>query len=783
MENLVGSNLLKYTHVPLKPGFFRLFRLVEDRFSPDLRRGVTTLAQTEAEPGVNAPLRVQCVESRFENPICYEALSYCWAGHERSLSPEERDQHSQLNRHVLVTDGGKDVGFLPISASLETAMLHLRPHTNKPLFIDQLCINQADNAEKGRLVRRMGEIYSKAKRVLAWLGPSTPEAEKFISFMKHLEETAPPPYLRLVEHDYPTLEAIRGSISSGLSSMPVPGHLLEDRDMLRDLVIEVRDEIPLRGFVDVCSRQYFGRMWIVQEACLAGSLYFVCGHNTWHAVRFERALLFFFIFLAHRSANLTHEDVAKEYPKVDDIIFAVALCRFVNRLFTTRRTIRGADQARIPLFRLLAKFNVVDTVTSLTEGPDLQKFRAGDPRDCYYSLLALPETDDTAVKRVVVSYDKSAQEVFTELAEALVANYTDVLLFSQNASKRLKGLPSWVPDWSSQLASPFGYFQSNIPLFAAGCAERSQNWPGASEPYVDGPMLVVIGRPIDIVHRIGEYVYQTTDSEDKPAEVSQHYFLSEIELFCRLARQEQATSPASPPCLEDAPWLLASGGRGLATGPEAGHDGKFGPEIQGVRLLDAAYQIWRQYLERHTKKRELTGWQNRRSEVLGPLEERWLEWKKRTGLYRGLMYWLGFGTDWTTYEFCEKFNEHWDKFGPMAGVGVNDAPDGWNLPVEVREEALKVTGLLGRAMDMQQGRRCFVTPKGYVGLGPLDMQAGDVVAILKGGSVPVVLRSHFAGLEGRQLFTHVGEAYCYGTMDGELLDWQAGDEPSLFRII
>jgi hypothetical protein len=147
------------------------------------------------------------------------------------------------------------------------------------------------------------------------------------------------------------------------------------------------------------------------------------------------------------------------------------------------------------------------------------------------------------------------------------------------------------------------------------------------------------------------------------------------------------------------------------------------------------------------------------------------------------MYWLGFGTDWTTYEFCEKFNEHWDKFGPMAGVGVNDAPDGWNLPVEVREEALKVTGLLGRAMDMQQGRRCFVTPKGYVGLGPLDMQAGDVVAILKGGSVPVVLRSHFAGLEGRQLFTHVGEAYCYGTMDGELLDWQAGDEPSLFRII
>ncbi len=197
-------------------------------------------------------------------------------------------------------------------------------------------------------------------------------------------------------------------------------------------------------------------MWIVQEACLPGSLHFACGDNIWHAVRFERTLLLFSIFVAHRAGNLTHEDVAKDHVKVDDIIFAIALCRFVNRLFATRRTIHGADQTRMPLFHLLAKFNVVDTATSLTEGHDLQKFRPGDPCDCYYSLLALPETNDTAVQRVVVSYQRSAQQDFIELAEAIVVDYTDVLLFSQNASKRLENLPSWVPDWSSQLTSPFG---------------------------------------------------------------------------------------------------------------------------------------------------------------------------------------------------------------------------------------------------------------------------------------------------------------------------------------
>jgi hypothetical protein len=298
-------------------------------------------------------------------------------------------------------------------------------------------------------------------------------------------------------------------------------------------------------------------------------------------------------------------------------------------------------------------------------------------------------------------------------------------------------------------------------------------------------MLVIAGRLIDTIHRIGEYVYvQSVDSEkDKPTEVSQHYFLSEIELFCRLARDEQARSFASPSCLEDAPWLIASGGRGLANSPEAGHDERFGPEVQGVRLLDAAYQIWRQYLARHTKKHELTCWQERRSEVLRPLEKRWLELKKRTGLYRRLLYWLGIGTDGEAYEFCEKFDQHWNKFGPMANAVISDLPDGWNLDTEVRDEALKVFGPLGRAMDIQQGRRCFVTPNGYVGLGGLDIQAGDVVAILKGASVPVILRSHRIGLEGQQRFSYVGEAYCYGTMDGELLDWQAGEGPSLFRII
>ncbi|KAN0102765.1 HET domain containing protein [Hyaloscypha variabilis] len=62
------------------------------------------------------------------------------------------------------------------------------------------------------------------------------------------------------------------------------------------------------------------------------------------------------------------------------------------------------------------------------------------------------------------------------------------------------------------------------------------------------------------------------------------------------------------------------------------------------------------------------------------------------------------------------------------------------------------------------GRSFFVTQKGRMGLGPIEMTDGDVVAILLGGSVPFILRE-----QGTQ-FTLVGECYVHGVMKGEMLE-------------
>lgn len=60
-------------------------------------------------------------------------------------------------------------------------------------------------------------------------------------------------------------------------------------------------------------------------------------------------------------------------------------------------------------------------------------------------------------------------------------------------------------------------------------------------------------------------------------------------------------------------------------------------------------------------------------------------------------------------------------------------------------------------------RRFFITREGHMGLGPRDMEPGDVVCILFGAQVPFVLRAV------NNHYVLLGECYCHGIMEGEAL--------------
>jgi len=91
----------------------------------------------------------------------YEALSYVWGSEDNK-------------RPIYMGDNDE----LRVTANLYAALRHLRHcFVERILWVDAICINQADEDEKGQQVQSMAKIYAKASRVIVWLvDPPTRDA-------------------------------------------------------------------------------------------------------------------------------------------------------------------------------------------------------------------------------------------------------------------------------------------------------------------------------------------------------------------------------------------------------------------------------------------------------------------------------------------------------------------------------------------------------------------------------------------------------------------------------
>ncbi|KAK0624310.1 heterokaryon incompatibility protein-domain-containing protein, partial [Immersiella caudata] len=105
-------------------------------------------------PDDSAPIEVELRASQLEHVEDeYIALSYAW-GDPNNTAPITINGHGH---HVTV--------------NLQSALRHLRlPSEMVTLWVDAVCINQDDDAEKSSQVQQMGRIYRSAELVIAWLG-------------------------------------------------------------------------------------------------------------------------------------------------------------------------------------------------------------------------------------------------------------------------------------------------------------------------------------------------------------------------------------------------------------------------------------------------------------------------------------------------------------------------------------------------------------------------------------------------------------------------------------
>jgi hypothetical protein len=142
------SSVPSYRYEPLQSGEIRLLQLLPRNQHIEHEPIRFHIVHTSLS-------RCQSADSFF----AYEALSYVWGGY-RAV-PVYCD-----DREILVTP------------NLLSALFRLRecmpkyPSFHRTLWVDAICINQNDVVERGHQVRLMRDIFSRAKRVVVWLGSS-----------------------------------------------------------------------------------------------------------------------------------------------------------------------------------------------------------------------------------------------------------------------------------------------------------------------------------------------------------------------------------------------------------------------------------------------------------------------------------------------------------------------------------------------------------------------------------------------------------------------------------
>ncbi|KAK6217776.1 hypothetical protein LQW54_003285 [Pestalotiopsis sp. IQ-011] len=223
----------------------------------------------------------------------YEALSYTWG----AVAKDHRKVYIKQDEPCDGDGGGLSaLSFVSIRPNLFSALRYLRlPTVSRVLWIDSVCVNQEDKAERSREVARMDEIYSKAWRVIAWLGPDSSDTAIAIETVKLLSEGV------IMEWHRRTFTTVPGSAADMLRNRPGLSTLTAAQwTALRSLI----------------TRPWFTRLWIRQEVALASRVIVVCGYYQAEWEDVDKVA----ILLEHSSARV--------YIRLRDILFVRSLFHF-----------------------------------------------------------------------------------------------------------------------------------------------------------------------------------------------------------------------------------------------------------------------------------------------------------------------------------------------------------------------------------------------------------------------------------------------------------------------
>jgi hypothetical protein len=208
-----------------------------------LHRGETWASMPSSEVYI---MQFELITSDFEDETVdtYDSLSYEWG-------PDEPPFHwIKVNNSYLRIRHN-------LHCFLQAAHISHLPGRSL-IWVDAICINQDNISERGHQVKQMTDIYSRAKSVLAWLGPDVRE-EDYDVLLK-LDEEA--------EEQLRANPKTKNGLYTGVDWYSIVYEVMRD--------VRHRRKVCL-ALIDICKRTYWTRMWIIQEILSAKEAWLILG--------------------------------------------------------------------------------------------------------------------------------------------------------------------------------------------------------------------------------------------------------------------------------------------------------------------------------------------------------------------------------------------------------------------------------------------------------------------------------------------------------------------------
>ncbi len=374
----------RYNYKPLDSakGEIRLFRLLPGSFSDEIEIDIFH-ARSRFKEEEHKKSKSRKLWDIFIHPFqgipSYEALSYVWGSKaEPSFVAVRRNSR-------------RSPGHLSVTQNLAEALRYLRKEKeDRVLWVDAICINQNDLAERGVQVGRMGEIYRNATQVDVWLGPEGDGSEVAVDLVRSI-------IVDLVRAG-PEERAQWGEQAHTV----LPGS--ETARLFGDLY-ELYPKIE--ALKRVCRRTWFTRLWIYQEFHLSKAAVAFVGPRTFNFRDLHKVLRFLLSRPGgeHKTSTIT---------------------RAMNLLKPITWRVRPSD------------------ITWL-----LKRSLCSDERDRVYAILGLLNVEYRA--QIAPDYSKPVQEVYKDffLCELKLQ---DVVRMQGIGEEHEGDSPSWIPNLSPKLS-------------------------------------------------------------------------------------------------------------------------------------------------------------------------------------------------------------------------------------------------------------------------------------------------------------------------------------------